>query len=637
MIRSFYNFLTKEKDKDIVDILRFWYGEKIGPFRNEWFDRSIDQILVNKYAIYINKLLNCELENWKTSKYGRLAYLLVADQFSRNISRHKPIDQKRCDNMAVRLSIQMLFDNQDLEYSTMAERMFVLLPLRHTKNNQYIRKVLTRIEQYKTDCFYCTSWIERSPIPITMEHCMDVLEKFKTATIKNLDDLDSENKIYTPQQVHLITSEYDDILDREYVKREQMVEDSEVLLKNVDKYLENKKFKKLGVSLSGGIDSMVVLDLLVRLLGNENVVAIHVAHSNRDIAKRELEFLQKWCCLYRVDLVVRDVDYMNRENVDRNFYEDESKKIRFSLYRYCVQKYDLDGVCLGHHRDDIGENVMMNILTSRDAIDLKGMEKEKVMFGVNIIRPLLDVKKKLVWSYGRDQVVSCFKDSTPDWSWRGVLRRQIYPRLNERVGDIHDILAKLGDKSEEWNMIIEKLIYEPIFSSIKYYNYGCIFTLKENQLEMPNSFYTRILLEVFYKMKSRMITEKNQRGFVEWLKDKNTDKKYQLSNGYRAMKTSNGEICFAQDKLYDKKCWSYDIIEGATVEKREEFSIERFLEGRFVFTEEYTDVQKVQLVEQFEKGDHNRKLYNGFHWLPKLTSGKTICSENRALVIIYIQ
>ena len=49
------------------------------------------------------------------------------------------------------------------------------------------------------------------------------------------------------------------------------------------------KFKNIGISLSGGVDSMVLLYYLV--MNNYNVVAIHIEYCNREEAKEEREFL----------------------------------------------------------------------------------------------------------------------------------------------------------------------------------------------------------------------------------------------------------------------------------------------------------------------------------------------------------
>lgn len=650
-------------DRDVHKILRFWFDSKFGPFRPEWFDRSIDDAILEDYSCIVEKLVKGDIEHWKTTKYGRLAYLIVSDQFSRNIKRHCEIDSAECDKKALELALDMLYCRNDLEYRTMTERMFILLPLRHTKNNKYIRRVLELLEEYRKNMNESNrlkkiSQLELDlPFEVEYGHCRDVLEKFRMATIKNLTENEDENIVVAPLSIVTHSNEkltiathsnekltikldkYTDVLDLDYGVREKLLEKPANLLESVKKYVDESGYRRLGVSLSGGIDSMVVLDILIRLLGKENVVALHIAHSNREIAKKELDFIKEWCCYHEVVLVYRDVNYMNRESIDRNFYEDESKKLRFSLYRTSVSKYCLDGVCLGHHRDDIGENVMMNILQSRDVVDLKGMEKNKEMFGVNIIRPLLDVKKNVVWTYGFMHQIQCFKDSTPDWSWRGVLRRQIYPKLNERVGDIHDILAKLGDKSEDWNIITQKLVFEPLYKKIEYYKYGCILQLEESHLEMPNSFFTRVLLEVCSKMGVRMITEKNQRGFIEWLRDTSLDKKYQLSNGYMAIKQNQKEIYLVKDEILDKKKWSYKIsYETPKEQKRDTFSLKDLVKGEFRFTEEYTEAQRIKEVNSFEKGDKNRKLYGSFGGvLPKITSGRMINSEKMAEILIFVE
>ena len=640
---------TKVNQSQITEIIDYWYSSTIGPFYSKWFDCSIDNEIITRFTTITNKLINNELEDWKVSNNGKLAYLIIADQFSRNIKRNLPhsIKSSICDLKALELSLKMINNRDDLLYPLMAQRMFILLPLRHTKNAMYIRKVLELLEEYKNDFEddkLKTSYtiynklfntFFSNNISLEFGHCTDVLERFKIATIKNLTELESENIDVLPQNHFTVIENYPDILDLDYAYREKLLDNPPNLLNIVRNHIQNKNYKRLGVSLSGGIDSMVILDIFIKILGKDNVIAMHISHSNRDIAKRELEFIKKWCGDNGITLVYRNVDYMNRESVDRTFYEEETKKIRFNLYKYCMKKYNIEGVALGHHRDDIGENVMMNILHGRDAIDLKGMEKEKTMFNVNIIRPLLDVKKNVVWTYGHSNSIPCFKDSTPDWSWRGVLRRQIYPKLNERVGDIHDILSKLGDKSEEWNTIVQNLIYQPIFNSIQYFPYGCILNLTPEQLKMPFSFYTRILLEVFYKMGTKMITEKNQKGLIEWFKDSDLSKKYQLSNGYKACKTTDGLIYFAKNILFESK-WNHTIELNYSNTIRVPFSITDFLNGKMVFTEEYSDEHAIKLVSKFEKGDANRKIYNGFTNIPKFTSGKTINSPNIALITISI-
>jgi tRNA(Ile)-lysidine synthetase-like protein len=581
----------------IEEVLKFWYSNGNSTFRPEWFKNELDEPIKKRFGELFTRVEDGMCEDWKGSKYGKLAYIIVLDQFTRNLNRDR--DFRRNDRKVLELVEDMLKAREDLQYSTMCERMFILLPLRHSKSSSNIRKVLTILEEYKTN-------IDN----------LEVLEKFKSATIRDLTMLNTEY-IYSKPTLSSITKDYSDVLDLDYGDREKL-NDKIDLEAIVSKFINKYNINRVGLSLSGGIDSMVLLEILSKLLGKENVIAVYVSHNNRDIAKRELQFLVEWCSYKGILFVYRKVDYMNRESVEREFYEEETKNLRFGLYRHVINEFSLDGMCLGHHRDDIGENVMMNILQNRDVIELKGMTDRKHMKGVNICRPMLEIKKDVVWAYGKTHNISCFLDSTPDWSWRGVLRNQIYPILDTRVDSIHTILAGLGDRSEEWNIILERMVFEPIFKNIKYLKYGFILKLDKTALEMPSSFYTKILLHTFHTINVRMISVKNLTHFLEWMRDTTKDTYCSLSNGYTVVK-ADGDFYFVKDTVLVKDNWKYEVIRidiEDTKDKKVPCSWLDILNGYY----EFTCVGQVEIVKIFVKSDNNRRLYKGFSFLPKFSS-----------------
>jgi len=545
-----------------TDIIRYWFNLDLLRFRPEWFDGSIDKEIKERFGELHNRVENGEYDYWKDTKYGKLAYIIVLDQFTRNLFRDS--DFRRNDKKVLELVEDMINKREDLKYLHFVERMFILLPLRHSKVSKNIRIVLEQLEEYKKG--------------ITLSLELQYLEKFKYSTIKDLTKA---------------TGEY---------------------------------------NFSGGIDSMVLLQILKKILGKENVICGYVSHSNREVAQIELEFLIDWCNKLEVQLIYRKVDYMNRESVEREFYEEETRNIRFELYKNIVKEYNLDGVCLGHHRDDIGENVMMNILKGRDVVELKGMCDKKQMYGVTICRPMLSVKKDTVWHYGHTHNVSCFLDSTPDWSWRGVLRRKIYPLLDERLGSIHTLLAALGDKSEEWNTVIEKMVFNPIYEKVEYLKNGCIVRLDKVALEMPNSFFTKLLVHIFHSMNVRMISIKCLDNFLDWLKDTTSNTRCSLSNGYIAIKECSSDILvhLVKSDVLNKDKWKYSIdCNTDNIEMRKSCSWRDILKGEYVFTSKYN----VDLVNKFIKSDKNRKLYKGFEFLPKLSS--SMCVSNIVIKILY--
>lgn len=601
-----------------TEVLHYWFDPSASSFRPEWFDGSIDGEIRERFGELHKKVESGEYEDWKDTAYGKLAYIIVLDQFTRNLFRNG--DFRRNDKKVLELVESMLIQREDLNYKFFVQRMFILLPLRHSKLSKNIRRVLEILEEYKEK--------------FTTSQDLQYIEKFKMATIRDLTKAVGEYNYTTKLPLTIDYTRYTSILDVDYGTRERLNNkiDLEIVVKE---YLEKYNIRRLGVSLSGGIDSMVLLQILIKVLGKDNVVCGYISHSNRDVAVKELEFLTDWCNNLEVQLVYRKVDYMNRENVEREFYEEETRNIRFELYRHIVKEYSLQGICLGHHRDDIGENVMMNVLQGRDVLELKGMSDRKDMYGVTICRPMLKVKKDTVWHYGTKHSVSCFVDSTPDWSWRGVLRKQIYPRLDERVGSIHTLLAALGDKSEEWNIVIEKMVFIPIYEKVEYLKNGCIIKLDKVALEMPNIFYTKLLVHVFHSMNVRMISNRCMVNFLEWLKDMGSDTKCRLSNDYTAIKDYSSDILvyLVKTDILMKDKWSFiidnDCHSGVI---RRPCNWRDILNGYY----EFTSKNELEIVKIFNKSDRNRKLYKGFEFLPKLGSKEGILESKNFLIKIFI-
>ena|SRR5690554_3494348 len=67
-------------------VLDFWFQE-LGP--KQWFakDDAVDQTITARFADLLSRAADCELWEWRTTAHGRLAEIIVLDQFSRNIYR----------------------------------------------------------------------------------------------------------------------------------------------------------------------------------------------------------------------------------------------------------------------------------------------------------------------------------------------------------------------------------------------------------------------------------------------------------------------------------------------------------------------------------------------------------------------
>lgn len=113
------------------DILRFWF-EEIDP--KQWWakDDAFDQLIRARFSDVHAQATRCELYPWRAHARGRLAEIIVLDQFSRNMFRGSPL-AFASDSLALVLAQEAVSAKADLEL-TPTERSFVYLPFMHSES-----------------------------------------------------------------------------------------------------------------------------------------------------------------------------------------------------------------------------------------------------------------------------------------------------------------------------------------------------------------------------------------------------------------------------------------------------------------------------------------------------------------------
>jgi len=112
-------------------ILDFWFTE-IQP--SAWFkkDQVFDQLIKKRFLGTYYAASQGELSHWRESPQGRLAEIIVLDQFSRNIFRDSA-QAFQADNLAVILTQEAIRAEADKMLST-AEKAFLYMPLMHSES-----------------------------------------------------------------------------------------------------------------------------------------------------------------------------------------------------------------------------------------------------------------------------------------------------------------------------------------------------------------------------------------------------------------------------------------------------------------------------------------------------------------------
>lgn len=126
-------------------VLHFWFNQATP---EQWFskDTNFDQLIRHRFISLTKAAAQAECFSWRTTIYGRVAEIIVLDQFSRNIWRDKPQSFQQ-DAMALALA-QELVKNALFAALPLAYRKFALMPYMHSESALIHQKALPLFETY---------------------------------------------------------------------------------------------------------------------------------------------------------------------------------------------------------------------------------------------------------------------------------------------------------------------------------------------------------------------------------------------------------------------------------------------------------------------------------------------------------
>lgn len=125
-------------------VLDFWFKE-LTPA--QWWQKSneLDQRITQKFQEIHAQANSNGLINWRATAHGRLAEIIVLDQFSRNIYRDQA-DSFGSDVLALELAQQAVELKQDTDLTT-TEKSFLYMPFMHSESNQAHQQAVILFDQ----------------------------------------------------------------------------------------------------------------------------------------------------------------------------------------------------------------------------------------------------------------------------------------------------------------------------------------------------------------------------------------------------------------------------------------------------------------------------------------------------------
>jgi len=113
------------------NVLEFWF-EQLTPA--EWFkkDEMLDLRMVEKFIAIHAQAVSGELYQWRDDPFGRLAEIILIDQFSRNIYRDDP-KAYSADPMSLVLAQEAIYGNHHKSFE-LSHKTFLYMPFMHSES-----------------------------------------------------------------------------------------------------------------------------------------------------------------------------------------------------------------------------------------------------------------------------------------------------------------------------------------------------------------------------------------------------------------------------------------------------------------------------------------------------------------------
>ena len=233
--------------------------------------------------------------------------------------------------------------------------------------------------------------------------------------------------------------------------------------------------RKFLLAFSGGVDSVVLLDLLVNVLKESDALRIiHINHNLNEHSNDWAQFSSEICEKYDLPLICESVEPKRHGKG----LEADARELRYQSFRDVIQ--DDEYLLTGHHQDDQMETLLYRIFRGTGIDGLMAIRRE-IKFGKGFLyRPMLNISREKIEEYAQLKNLKWIYDSSNDDSSydRNFLRKDIIPLIKKRWPSVENKVSRLSVIAEQNQLLLNELAAEDV-GQLKNYNHLDIETLSE--------------------------------------------------------------------------------------------------------------------------------------------------------------
>ena len=243
------------------------------------------------------------------------------------------------------------------------------------------------------------------------------------------------------------------------------------------KYIEEnglfKKDSKLIVAVSGGIDSVVLLDLLVKG-GYKNLAVAHCNFNLRgDESDADEKFVVSIANNYGVPVYVRKFDTASYAAANKLSIQMAARRLRYEWFEELRKELSYDYIVVGHNKNDVVETVLYNLSRGTGLRGLAGIKPKNEA----VVRPLLFAGRTEIKQYASDNGLEYREDSSNASVKykRNYIRHRVIPELEKVSPNFIDAVYMTTKNVREYAALLDFLVEKTVDEFVSISETGDLF------------------------------------------------------------------------------------------------------------------------------------------------------------------
>ena len=235
----------------------------------------------------------------------------------------------------------------------------------------------------------------------------------------------------------------------------------EKIEKTINKYKMIEIGEKIVVGVSGGPDSMTLLNIFLELR-EKYKLTIYVAHINHMIRKNasiDEEYVKTFCDKNSIKCFIKRENIIKKAQKEKKGLEETGREVRYKFYEEVLKEMNANKIAIAHNLNDNIETIIMNIIRGTGTAGLAGIEPKRGKY----IRPLIEIQREEIEKYCKEKDLKPRHDETNDDNvyTRNKIRNELIPYLKKEFNpNIINGIKRLSEIVKEEEEYIEKEVKE---------------------------------------------------------------------------------------------------------------------------------------------------------------------------------